>query len=241
MESLFIPANYKDKIVLSNEILNKIKPYSKINLFSSVNFLKQLDEIKIQLEKNNIQVILNKPKRALKCGQILGCDSYCSDFPNLNSSAILYIGDGYFHPDALLFSQMYSEKRTILKYNPKNQELEEINLDRIKDKLFKIKSNLLKYILSKKIGILVSIKSGQERLSDAIKLKVQLEKEGKTAYIFLDDTFNFSKIEDFNFIDSWVNTACPRIAQDDCINIIKPIINIKEAQNINYYLEKINI
>lgn len=238
MDSMFIPATWEKSALLSNEALTELKDFKSLAIFSSVNFLNQLDEIKDQF---SAKVTLEKSKRAKVCGQLLGCDSYCDDVKgSLQCEAILYIGDGSFHPDALLFSQIYNKQKVpVYRWNPKEQSLTSWTEDRIQDKVKKIKANLLRFTMSTTVGILVTTKHGQERLNDAIKLKEKLEKEEKEVFLFIDDTFNFQKAEDFNFIEAWVNTACPRIAQEDAPNITKPIINIKEAFDVNYYLGRI--
>ena len=59
------------------------------------------------------------------------------------------------------------------------------------------------------IGIIVSLKPGQNNFYLVEKLKESLKKMGKKVYIFLFDDVN--NLEDFNFVQLWVNTACPRI------------------------------
>lgn len=241
MESIFIPAEWKGDAKLSSEAIAALP--KSITLFSSVNFLNQIEEIKGQLEEASIEVYVTRPKRAKACGQILGCDSYCTDFSSgFESEAFLYIGDGMFHPDALLFSQIYSsEKKPVFVWDPTAGRITEFGIDRIIDKVKKIKANLLKFVFSERIGILASTKHGQENLEIALKLREKLRTDDKEVFVFIDNTFDFGKIEDYNFIDCWVNTACPRIAQDDCVRIGKPIINFREAFDVNYYLERIKI
>ena len=240
MKVLFIPANWSKKVEFSSELINILKKISPITIFTSVNFLDQLDEMVSVLKNEGIEVNVVKAKRTKSVGQILGCDSYVDSFKAETSieGNVLYVGDGNFHSNALLFSKIDSSS-TIVTYDPKTKLSSILSSIDLKKNLLKIKSNLIKYTLSNSVGILVTSKSGQERLSDAIKLKSFLESKGKTAYLFLDDTFNFSKIEDFNFIDVWVNTACPRIVQDDAVNIIKPIINYVDAFDVSISLEKI--
>lgn len=237
---MFIPAEWEGDARLSKEALEKLNVYKKITLFSAVNFLNQLNKIEEQLDTD---VLLVKAKRTFVKGQLLGCDSYNGSLDDaLISDAILYIGDGSFHPDALLFAQIYNEKKVpVFRWNPKEQQLEGWKFERISKKAKKIKANLLKFTMSNSVGVLVTIKQGQERLSDALKLKQKLQQEGKEAYIFIDDTFNFQKASDFNYIDCFVNTACPRIAQEDAPNIELPIINITEARAPNKYLGLLNI
>jgi len=73
----------------------------------------------------------------------------------------------------------------------------------------------------------------------AKRLKEFLEKQGKKAYIFIDNNLDLRHLENYPFIDSWVNTACPRIGTDDIVNIKQPLINIKEAGNPVKALEEL--
>jgi len=75
---------------------------------------------------------------------------------------------------------------------------------------------------------LITTKPGQNNLKKALELKSNDKYKDKNFYFFLDDTVNFAELENFNFIDCWINTACPRIAFDDSIKMIKPILNIIE-------------
>ena len=83
--------------------------------------------------------------------------------------------------------------------------------------------------MAKKIGILVTIKPGQQYLNHAIKLKEKIESQGKKAFIFVDDIIDLKQLENYPFIETWVNTACPRIGSDDIINFSQAIINLREA------------
>ena len=64
----------------------------------------------------------------------------------------------------------------------------------------------------KEIGIIVSTKPGQERLKKAFDLKKRIK--DKNCYIFAADTINPAEFDNFNFIECWINTACPRFADD---------------------------
>ena len=48
---------------------------------------------------------------------------------------------------------------------------------------------------------------------------LKLRKEIKDSYIFIDNTFNLSTLEDFSDIDIWINTACLRIEDKSIINM----------------------
>ena len=70
-------------------------------------------------------------------------------------------------------------------------------------------------------------------------MKEHLEKQGKKAYIFIDDTLKLNDLENYPFINAWVNTACPRIGTDDIMATNKPLINLREAGNPVKELEEL--
>ena len=53
-----------------------------------------------------------------------------------------------------------------------------------------------------------------EALQLLADLKEKLEKEGKSVYLFLTDEINVNQLPNFNFIEVWVNTACPGLDLD---------------------------
>jgi 2-(3-amino-3-carboxypropyl)histidine synthase len=165
--------------------------------------------------------------------QILGCDAYHDSFEEDvigDSDAVVYVGDGLFHPKALLLSQIYKKTiKPVLIWDPVISEMRTITVADVQLQINRTRSNLMKFMNAKTVGILVTVKPGQQYLHNAKKLKLQLDKEGKKAYIFIDDDVMLSLLENYPFIDAWVNTACPRIGTDDHVTINKPLINIREA------------
>jgi len=129
-----------------------------------------------------------------------------------------------------LLSQIKSKNfKPIIIFDPIANKIKEINKKDIEKQIQKYKRNLKLFINSKTLGILVTIKPGQQYLNSAKNLKEKLKEQGKKAYIFIDNNINLSQLENYPFIQCWVNTACPRIGTDDILNIEKPLINIKEA------------
>jgi diphthamide biosynthesis enzyme Dph1/Dph2-like protein len=43
------------------------------------------------------------------------------------------------------------------------------------------------------------------------------------------DTLDFAGLENFPFVECFVNTACPRIGYDEWENLRKPIINADDV------------
>jgi len=242
---IFTNTEYKGEISLNKANLDYLKKNNikSVALFASAQFL-NLDKLKNQLKKEKIKVNITKAKRASEQIQILGCNISLDNFQQniiKDSDAVLYIGDGMFHPKALLLAQAYNKQtKPLIIYNPLTRTTKTLKQDEIQKNIQKLKTNLKAFILAKKIGIIVTTKTGQQYLNLAQKLKAQLKKQGKKPLIFIDDKINIQELENFPFINAWVNTACPRIATDDAINISKPIINIREAFNPTKYLDKLN-
>ena len=241
---LLLDAKWDGEIKLTKKLTTYLKRHKikSVALFASTQFTKLTALIK-DLKKLKIKPLITRAKRTNDQLQILGCDCYEDSFKDSTlekSDLILYIGDGLFHPKALLLAQKNNKKiKPVLMFDPIGDKLELIGNEIVEAQLKKAKRNLRMFINSESIGILVTIKPGQQFLNQAIKLKEILISKGKKAYIFIDDTLNINNLENYPFIKSWVNTACPRIGTDDIINIKEPMININEAFNPIKALEKL--
>ncbi|MEN9626181.1 MAG: S-adenosyl-L-methionine:L-histidine 3-amino-3-carboxypropyltransferase [archaeon] len=241
VELFFVDAKFEGKITVSEKLkkfLGERKP-KRIALFAAVQF-SQLDDFVQEVEKLKIKVLTTKAKRTAQPLQILGCDCYSDSFnePIIDKAdMILYVGDGLFHPKALLLAQIDKNNKNktkekmkpVVLYDPLSDSVKELSGEAIEKQLLRAKANVKKYLHAQHIGILVTIKPGQQYLYAAKQLKEKLAKDGKKGYIFIDNTFDLSALENYPFIDAWVNTACPRIGTDDIVNINKPMINIREA------------
>lgn len=194
MKVIYIESKLKNlEINVSKKEISKLP--KNIFLAYSIQYKDLAFKIRKQLEKNNIKIS--------KFEQVLGC----SKLNNKSNLPILLIGSGKFHA-----SNLYSQSKEIFIldgfsiHQIPSQEIEKINL--------KKKTALIKFLKAEKIGILVSIKPGQENLEKAIKLKNKLKKQKKQVYIFLSNNIDINQFENFN-IDSWINTACSGLSLDN--------------------------
>ena len=227
---LFIEAFYNKEIELNAEALELLSKYKTVALFASVQFIK-LETVKRQLEDKGIEVLTTHAKRTSTQNQVLGCDCSPESFEDTKifekSGVILYVGDGLFHPKALLLAQQDAKrKKDIIMYDPISNSARVLTQKDIELQKRKYQVNLTKYLTADKIGVLVSTKTGQQYFKLAQELK---QKSKKEIYIFIGDSFNMQELENFNFIEAWVNTACPRIGTDDIVNINKPLVNINDV------------
>jgi len=194
MKTLFIPAKLKSNINKSKILFISKKLPKNIAIAYSIQY---------QDTALEISHILSKEHEITKLTQVLGCSK--PNFPK-NTQAILLIGDGRFHATSLALET----KLPI--YILENNQLIKISEKEIEILKKKQKASYLKFLNADKIGILVSTKPGQQNLKKALELKRELK--DKRAYLFITNTINVNEFENFG-LDSWVNTACPRLDMED--------------------------
>jgi 2-(3-amino-3-carboxypropyl)histidine synthase len=236
---VLIPAKYTKKIIIPDNIVNKLP--SRLMLFSSVQFLHQLLDIEKQLENKGKKILVIKSKNFLydgmisEKGQLLGCNAETFDSKNTTAhgedfDAFLYIGDGIFHPQALLVNN----RKDIYCYDPKIKKLNVLKKELYDDIQKRTKGRILKFLTSKNIGIIVTTKRGQNstKRAELLKRKILEKWPDKKIFMLLCSELNFSELENFNFVDIYINTACSRIGHDDTIRSPKPIINIEDVERL---------
>lgn len=234
VKTLFLEAPYQEEVELSKETVQylKEKGYQKVALFASVQFVNKLEGVEEQLKALGVEVVTSQPERASQEKQLLGCNV---DFNSLNLDqevdAFLYIGDGKFHPLALIYAQKdLSEAKEVICADPRGK-MSLISVDDIKQNLQRYRSSLVKFLSAKKVGVIVTIKPGQEQLKAALELEEKYPE--KKFYYFIDDRISFDQLENFPFVEVWVNTACPRIGLDEQEMFRKGVVNLRDALKVN--------
>ena len=210
MKTLFIPAKVEGKVKITKKIIDKLP--KRIGLVTTVQFIDHLYEIRDQLENYGKKVFIGKGRQEHK-GQVLGCDFSSADAIKDKVDAFLYFGSGKFHPIGLALK----EEKEVFIVMPVTHAFSKITKEDIEDFNKKKKVGLVKFYAADTVGILVSSKPGQCHLNKAIRLKEKLE--DKKCYIFISDMIDEREFENFNFIQAWVNTACPRIESKKIVNI----------------------
>jgi 2-(3-amino-3-carboxypropyl)histidine synthase len=226
METLFIPAKYKKQ--LSNGFMNKIVAELKqksIGLFTTIQFMEQMNQLKQFLEENGKKVFIGQPDyKAILSGQVLGCDVTAPKSVENKCDIFLYLGSGKFHQ----LNLAVQTSKQIIQANPLTETISAITKEEIEHFKKVREENLNKALSGKTFGILVSTKPGQHNPVLAEKTKEFLESKGKSVYTFICDTINPDETYNFPQIDVWVNTACYRIGLDDAEIYTKPLVNASD-------------
>ena len=192
MKIMFVESKSKEDITdVINKSLKKIK--GKVGLVSSVQFLNQLPKAQ-KLVKGSVIV-----------GQVLGCNVSNPLIYKEKVDMFLFIGSAYFYPIYLA----YKTKKKVLIANPMTGEITEVKKEDVEKYEKKIKGKQAKFLMSKKIGVIVSTKPGQEKLQLALKLGYP---------VFVCNEVDENELENFQ-MDYWINTACNRIEGKNIINL----------------------
>ncbi|MBS3116659.1 diphthamide synthesis protein, partial [Candidatus Woesearchaeota archaeon] len=151
--------------------------------------------------------------------------------------AYLYIGDGKFHPLTLVFAQKDTlDKKEVIVNNPIQNKMFLVSEADVKTILNKYKSSLMKFLTANRIGVIVTIKPGQEQFKAGLILEKKYP--NKKFYYFIDNVISFDQLENFPFIEVWVNTACPRVGFDDQEKFRKGVVNLNDAMRAEEILGK---
>lgn len=229
MKIKFIPAEFIGPIELDKKALDYLRKekLKKVGLYAAVQFVHQLEKIQLQLDRLGIGWVTSKPRRTEAVGQVLGCDvdphSLKLSSEEMKSiDVFLYIGDGKFHPLALLYAG-----KDVICYDPLAHHITVLNHDLIEKIEKRKKGALLKFYSAQKIGVVITTKPGQQQLKMAFKLEEKYPE--KKFYFFVDNTISYGQLENFPFVEVWVNTACPRIGLDDQEAFRKGVLNLKDV------------
>lgn len=210
-----------DKAV--KEAVPLLSKYKKIGLATSVQHLQMINQTREILVQAGKTVIIGDAGKMSYAGQVIGCD-----YSNVKSiadevEAFLFIGGGMFHALGIALS---TSKPTIIADPYDNKAF---SIDNEAKKIIKQRwSCIEKSKHAKTFGILVGLKPGQKKLDAALKVKEIAEKHGKSAYLLAATEITPEALLEFPSIDSFVNTACPRISLDASSKFLKPVLTVNE-------------
>jgi diphthamide biosynthesis enzyme Dph1/Dph2-like protein len=217
MKTLFIPVKIKSKVNKSKIISLSKKLPKEISIAYSIQYKDVAFEIKnilsfgSQRRANGKFTSLSKTHKITKLIQVLGCSKPI--FPK-NTKAVLLISSGKFHAISLAIE---SKLPIYMLEHDKLIKISEKDIESFKKKQ---KVSYVKFLNADKIGILVSTKPGQQNLEKALDFKKRLKE--KKSYLFISNNIDTREFENFG-LNSWVNTACPRLDMENnsIINIDK--------------------
>ena len=223
MKVHFVEAHARIDIKIPESVLRELP--GRIILATDVQFIKNLDSLAAQLENAGKEVHKLKGAHAKHLSQILGCSHIKLDYPKF-SDAFFYVGDGEFHPKALLLGG----EKEVFTYNPFSKEFRRLPRSLVSGIRRKERGGLVKFLHSERVAVLVSVKPGQMGVQAHLKKIYGLEGKypDKKFFYLVFDTLDFSQLENFPFVEVFVNTACTRLL-DDIDKFPRPMVNIEQV------------
>lgn len=193
----------------------------KIGLISTVQHVHKLEDAASVLKEHGKEgIICAGDSKITYPGQVLGCNfsvarkEECDEY--------LYIGSGQFHP----LGVSLATKKRVLIADPFVNELREADSSGV---LRQRTAVIAKSLDAEVFGIVVSTKPGQDRMKLAEQLRDMAKKHGKEALILTMDLVTPDQLLQFK-VDSFVNTACPRLAVDEVGRFNAPMLTPMEFE-----------
>ena len=214
MEILHLTAHATVELWIPDEELARLP--KKVGIITTVQHLKKIDMLKEQLPD------------AVIGGQLLGCNISNAQKISDAVDAFLFVGSGTFH--ALEVKRITG--KDVYCYDPFTQTMELLSHQAYQKDLKRKRASYTRFLSADTIGILISTKPGQNNSKDALYLYDHLVSESdKRCYLFIGDMLTPAEAENYPFIDCFVNTACPRIVEDQ---FLRPIINYSDLVGFGY-------
>ena len=200
--------------------------WSRLGLCTTVQYLRHLESVKKILNDNDLVVQLTKSTSKVEMGQILGCEVSGAKAIENEVDGILCITPGRFHGVGLA----RKVKKPTLIVDPYSGEWDLLD-DQTRMKYFKQRYAQIEVARTKSLwGVLYSTKTGQTRETQVEKIRELIETSQKEAIVVVTQSFSPEHLMNFHLVEVWVNTACPRINEDDAFRYNKPVLSILEAR-----------
>jgi 2-(3-amino-3-carboxypropyl)histidine synthase len=208
------PVNF-DIAVLANAL--PLLKEKTVGLVTTVQHIHLIPTMESFLRVKGIEVqVADGGTRAPNRGQVLGCSFAAAR--STHAPEILFVGTGVFHPIGIALST----GARVIALDPMTGIAQEVSGDALLRRRFAV---MEKARDAESIGIIVSSKSGQERMALAERL-VALSKK---AVIITMREVSPDELLNLGFA-CYVNTACPRLAYDDQVRFPAPVLSPQEFE-----------
>ena len=193
-----------------------------ISLVTDSQHLHQVEKVEKILTKKNIIVKIGKGQGQLNDGQVFGCEFYPATALKKEVDAYIFLGQSNFHAAGIALSTnlptyvldpYFNEVREVTEFAQKLKK--------------KATLAIYKAAEAKSFGVIVGLKEGQLSKVFALKIKKELEKEGKEVQLFALTDITNDRLRNLKGIDAFIQVACPRISTDNQFD--KPVLSTPQA------------
>ncbi|MBR1369459.1 diphthamide biosynthesis protein [Methanocalculus chunghsingensis] len=213
---LFEPVCMETEIPPLDRLISLLKGPA-IGLISTVQHAPSLPRLADELRKHGFHPVIAAPSpRTPLPGQVLGCTYAAAR--EAGADELVYFGTGLFHP----IGSAIATGRRVITLDPFTGDAGVVETERLLRRRFAV---IEKARSADRFGIIVSQKSGQERMRLAEALAALHPRAG----IVLLREVSGDQLINLGF-PCYVNTACPRLALDDQIRFPVPVLSPPEFE-----------
>ena len=205
-----------------------------ISLVTDSQHLHQVDKVEKILTESGINVKIGKGKGQLNDGQVFGCEFYPASDLKKEVDAYVFLGQSNFHAAGIALSTnlptyvldpYFNEVREVTEFAQQLKRKATLAIYKAAD--------------AKSFGVIVGLKEGQLSKVFALKIKKELEKEGKEVQLFALTDITNDRLRNLKGIDAFIQVACPRISTDNQFD--KPVLSTPQANALLKILRKEDI
>jgi 2-(3-amino-3-carboxypropyl)histidine synthase len=213
---IFVPYDVDFDISILEKVLPLLKGKTT-GLVTTVQHTRMIPAMESFLKEKGVDVrVAEGSGRTPLRGQVLGC---CfSSARETGADEILFVGTGLFHPIGIALAT----KARVVALDPLTGSAYEVSGEALLRRRFAI---IEKARGAEKIGIIVSTKTGQNRMELARRLAFL----SPHAVIVTMKEVNPDELLNLGFA-AYVNTACPRLAYDDQVRFPVPVLSPQEFE-----------
>jgi 2-(3-amino-3-carboxypropyl)histidine synthase len=186
-------------------------------LVTTIQHVHRIPEMETFLTSKGITVLVadGSPRTPYR-GQVLGCSFHAARVPGADT--VLFVGTGLFHAIGIAIAT----RARVIALDPLTGIAQEVNGDTLLRRRFAV---MEKARGAQTTGIIVSTKSGQQRMT----LALHLRSLSPRATIVTMQEVSPDELLNLGF-DCYVNTACPRLAYDDQVRFPVPVLSPQEFE-----------
>ncbi|KAI9089591.1 putative diphthamide synthesis protein-domain-containing protein [Phlyctochytrium arcticum] len=191
------------------------EPGKRLVLVSTVQFMAALQASRVELSNDyTVTVPQSKP---LSPGEVLGCTA-----PRLeDQDALIYLGDGRFHLEAIMIA---NPDIAAFRYDPYSKVFTREGYEH--EEMHSLRKNAIeKAKNAKQFGLILGTLGRQGSLKVLEFLKSQFDSRNISYCVVLLSEIFPSKLAQFPDVDAWVQIACPRLSIDWGYAFPKPLLS----------------
>ncbi len=207
-----------------NKALPHLKDWESLGIATTVQHVDMLSEARELLIKSGKSVAVGDAGKLKYAGQVTGCDYSNAKAVSKDVEAFLFIGGGRFHAIGLALAAV----KPVVVADPYEKRAYAID-NEVQTIMKQRWATIYEAKKAENFGVLIGLKSGQEKFDEALQINEKLKKREKKATLLALREITPEALMQFPTVEAFVNTACPRVSLDDASKFLKPVLTLQET------------